>query len=58
MMYQNFGSTKEGILTHCKVPVEWLDCPDHQIDCYISRCRVCGEVEKDCEEYDRTRGSR
>ena len=52
-MYQHYSITKEGLIHHCKQPVEWLDCPDHKdTECYATRCRVCGEIEKDCEEIN------
>jgi hypothetical protein len=50
-MYRNYTITEEGLLKHCQQPVEWIDCPDHKEWCYATRCRVCKEIEKDCEEY-------
>ena len=50
-MYKAYSITEEGLIRHCKKPVEWFDCPCGQAECYATRCRVCGEIEKDCEEY-------
>jgi len=51
-MYRNYVITDEGIIKHCQKAVEWLDCPDHkEQECYATKCRVCGEIEKDCEEF-------
>ena len=54
-MFRHPIYTENGILLHCKKPVEWIDCPCGKEECYASRCRICKALEKDCEEYQNVR---
>lgn len=40
-----------GDLFHCGYPAVWKDCPEHENDCYLAVCRICGlSTPPDCKE--------
>ena len=39
----------EDKLTHCGEHAKWIDCDEHDSDCFAVKCDVCGLVDKDCD---------
>ena len=51
----NWGSAKDGALTHCGVLAIWKDCIGHS-ECYYAECDVCGfKTPPDCNEIRKER---
>jgi hypothetical protein len=47
---ENYGEDFYGVITHCEVRVDWIDCPRHnETSCKGTVCAICRVTDFDCE---------